>query len=521
VPVARPAGRAARPRRRPAWPAPSPWPAPARAREPWHPPSRWRRLLFYALLGLGPDPLRLFVELFLGGRDPVGGGHGALLDLRQAPVGGLDDAGLLRALLLELLASAAKLGREPLFGGFTRGLHLPAAAVPGFGADSLDLRRRGFLGLTLGSLLDLAPGGLLGLQRHLLELAPCRLGGLPSLCFGLFARPLPSLAESTLPALAHLLGSLSLQGLELAPQVLGLGLDAKVGLLPNPALRFDLGLLGGRRTSLGVVKLGHRLLHRPAGSGIGRRGRGACRCLPTRGLGCGGNALVRLPLEPLPLRLRSCCGLLRGLGMALLRLRCALLGFCLAVLRFAPKMLCLRRPVLGVLGAALGFVGARLRLAQASLELLELRGGLFLGALQALLEGLDLLRRPLLGDAGGLGSGGAEPLHRIAGARLVSAVGRRRRGLPAVAGLGLLAGRWVGFRRRVVAIASIRRRAPPEDSWAALWHAASHFTKIVRRVAQFRQPPPVWVGGRRRRLAITAPPGSPEPLDRRPPPAPP
>ena len=69
----------------------------------------------------------------------------------------------------------------------------------------------------------------------------------------------------------------------------------------------------------------------------------------------------------------------------------------------------LLRSALGLLGTALSLARAPLSLAQATLDRLELAGGLVLGPLEVLLEGEDLVDRPLLGALGGAPRGEPDP----------------------------------------------------------------------------------------------------------------
>ncbi len=69
----------------------------------------------------------------------------------------------------------------------------------------------------------------------------------------------------------------------------------------------------------------------------------------------------------------------------------------------------LLRAALGLLGAPLGLARASLGLAQATLDRLELAGGLVLRPLEVLLEGEDLVDRPLLGALGGAPRGEPDP----------------------------------------------------------------------------------------------------------------
>ncbi len=113
------------------------------------------------------------------------------------------------------------------------------------------------------------------------SIAPCGLGGLASLRLGFGVALLLGLAPGALLRITHLLCDLGPERLELAPQVRGLGLDALVGLIAKAALGCNLGLLGGSRARLGLLELGHRLLHRPAGGRISGHGGGACSFLAT------------------------------------------------------------------------------------------------------------------------------------------------------------------------------------------------------------------------------------------------
>src|SRR5206468_3632103 len=138
------------------------------------------------------------------------------------------------------------------------------------------------------------------------------------------------------------------------------------------------------------------------------------------GIGGGCDALLGLALESLPLPASSRFGVLRGLGGALLSRGGALLSLRATLAGFLQKALRLGHSALGGLRLPFGFACPRLHLAQASLELVDLRRGLFPHALQVLLQGVYLVHRPVLGDLGGLGRGGADPLLHVTRAHLAA-----------------------------------------------------------------------------------------------------
>ena len=217
-------------------------------------------LLGDPLLRLLAKPLGLRGELLLRGRNAVRGGKRSLLDLLETPVRALDDPRLVLALLGQFLLRQAKLVGEAVLGGVTGRIDLLGGACGGLDANAVHVLCNGRLGLGPGLLLDLGAGGGRGLQDLVLELAAnllARLGD-PALDLGLgrLGRPAVRLGLGGLDALL----GVGLRGVELLPQILGLGGDPRVRLLAQAALGLGLGLLGRGGALLRGAHLRERVL---------------------------------------------------------------------------------------------------------------------------------------------------------------------------------------------------------------------------------------------------------------------